>query len=80
MNKPFEPKRAVHLELNAALMARAEALGLDIADAAEAGLATRVEDAEARQSGTASDDEARCRAANAFLDKHGFWGEEYAIV
>jgi post-segregation antitoxin (ccd killing protein) len=80
MNIPFEPKRAVQLELSAALIERAEALGLDLAVAAEAGVATQVRSAESRQADEPSDDEARCRAANAFLDEHGFWGEEYSIV
>jgi post-segregation antitoxin (ccd killing protein) len=80
MNVPFEPKRAVRLELSAALIERAEALGLDLANAVEAGLATQVRNAELRPANEPSDAEARCRAANAFLDEHGFWGEEHSIV
>jgi len=84
MNAPFGPKRPVQLDLDAALVERAEALGASLASTVEAALVAHLAAGEAaeaaRQAERRSHAEDHARFTNAFIARHGFWGEEFSTL
>jgi antitoxin CcdA len=80
MNAPFGPKRPVQLDLDAELVARAEALGTNLASTVETALAAHLAAAETRAARHRADTEAHCRATNALVERHGLWGAEFSTL
>jgi post-segregation antitoxin (ccd killing protein) len=80
MNAPFGPKRPVQLDLDADLVARAEALGTSLASTVEAALAAHLAAAEqgvAARKARATD---HARFTAAVIERHGDWGEEFRTL
>jgi post-segregation antitoxin (ccd killing protein) len=80
MNAPFGPKRPVQLELDEALVQRAEALGPSLSTVVEQALARHL--AERHEAETERLREAQAYAAGsaAFIEGRGAWGEEFSTL
>jgi post-segregation antitoxin (ccd killing protein) len=75
------PKATRHLELeiDADLVARAERLSPDLSATVTGLLARHVERLE-RTPPTQAQIDALVAASNAFIEEHGFWGEEFSTL
>ncbi|MGK7865811.1 type II toxin-antitoxin system CcdA family antitoxin [Falsiroseomonas sp. E2-1-a20] len=76
MNAPF-PGGKRPVELDAALVQRAEKLTRDLPGTIERLLAAHLAEQDSRLAQQRQDAEAHAAATNAFIEKHGFWAEEY---
>jgi len=78
MNAPFPGgKRPVVLELDEALVQRAEKLNRDLPGTIARLLEAHVAEQDAKLAESRAAAEAHARFTNAFIEKHGFWAEEY---
>ncbi len=81
MNAPFPPaKRPVQLDLDPALVERAEALGASLSSTVEAALSAHLAAQEAKRAERRAEAAAWCHATNAVLERHGLWGEEFSTL
>jgi post-segregation antitoxin (ccd killing protein) len=80
MNAPFGPKRPVQLELDAELVARAEALGANLSRTVEAALAAHLAAATAREAAPEARAADHARFTAAVIERHGHWGEEFRTL
>jgi post-segregation antitoxin (ccd killing protein) len=81
MNAPFAPKRHVQLELDEALVQRAEALGQSMSSMVEQALRRYVAEQENVTRETfRAEAEAHARFTNTLIEKYGYWGEEFRTL
>ena len=72
MNRPFKPaapKRATNVSLSEDLVAEAKALGINLSQACQAGLAAEVK--KAREAAWKEENRAAIESYNAYVRKHG---------
>lgn len=78
MNRPFKPaasKRATNVSLNEDLVTEAKALGINLSQACEAGLAKQV--AETRAEQWKRENKAAIESYNAYIATHGMPYDEF---
>ena len=74
MNRPVAPRKAVNLSLDAALVAEAKALDLNLSRTLEEALRARVREEKARRWQEANAE--AIRLSNEELERNGLWCDE----
>ncbi len=78
MNAPIAGgKRPVNLSLDSDLVERARGHTRNLSETVERLLSDYVAAEDARHEAKRREAEAHAAATNAFIEKHGFWGEEF---
>jgi post-segregation antitoxin (ccd killing protein) len=80
MNAPFGPKRQVQLDLDEALVQRAEALGQSLSSLVEQALAQHLAERGAHEAERLRQAQAYAAASAAFIERQGAWGEEFSTL
>lgn len=71
------PRRAVNLTLDAALVADAEALGMNLSRAVEEALRAKVSAEKGRR--WAEENREAIKATNARVEREGLWSDDYSL-
>jgi antitoxin CcdA len=77
MNRPVAPRKAVNLSLDAALVAEAKALDLNLSRTLEEALRARVREEKARR--WQENNAEAIRLSNEELERNGLWSDEHRL-